>query len=246
MWCQISPPAAGATSPGRLSPPGFTLIELIIAISLLGTILTLVYGSFGQIAGSARQEAQHLADKQELRLLLNMVASDLQAAQYLQEAVKLGRASGFNAETQQLEGADFTTVHLHAALPARFHSDVPAAKDPLVHELGYLVRLAERGEGEGLVLVRREDFYVDEDLTEGGVSVVVIDRITNFKVEFLEPPDSKTSTDESWELAWDSADKPKYPLPVALRITLGRSDSSGSPRLETMEMNLQGALELKL
>lgn len=55
--------------------------------------------------------------------------------------------------------------------------------DPQLHEIGYFL---EFDQAEGIVeFKRREDFYIDNDLTEGGRIQVLSESVSDFQVEFL-------------------------------------------------------------
>src|SRR5690349_23437887 len=80
MWRRSSS-TRRVPSPTRAA--GFTLIELLAALAILSLILALAYGSFFQISGAATSLKGELEEQQELRLLLKMIADDLQSARYL-------------------------------------------------------------------------------------------------------------------------------------------------------------------
>ena len=235
--------------------PGFSLIELLVAIVILSLVLGIVYQSFATISIHAERETARLAERQDLRMLLNLVANELQAVQHLKWFSEGGYGTGIRAETT-LEGVkDFSRMDFHAAVAARFHRTVKRELDPTLHELGYSIRPAhpDGREGEGLVLVRREDFYVDDDMRAGGLSVVLADRISDFLIEYLASGDTVGTPQERWETTWDSETRTDEPLPLAIRVTVGRElagpsqqeDEAPETVRETLEMNLMGTLEVE-
>lgn len=236
-----------------MSPPtdsakrtGFTLLELTISMALLGMVMLLVYGAFGQISTRARELGEELNERQELRLLMRLVSDDLGSAQWLDRfSDKTSNpATGISSDTEFRDGQDFSRIRFHAARPARFHRRLPGGLDPALHEVEYQVRPVE-GE-KGLELVRREDFYLDDDLTEGGVSVVVAENIVDFLVEFLPPDYDRNAFEEPWQKRWevDPSVSNQQRMPVAIRLTLGRRAASGKVLREVIEINLQGSLNL--
>jgi hypothetical protein len=104
--------------------------------------------------------------------------------------------------------------------------------------VGYFVRKAETGEGNGLVLVRREDFYLNDDLQEGGISVPVADRLAAFKVEFLAPGFDPNASEVPWQDRWNSDEQPSAHMPAAIRVTIGRLSPSGKSLSDSLEFNL--------
>jgi prepilin-type N-terminal cleavage/methylation domain-containing protein len=224
---------------------GFTLIELLVALLLLGLVLTLVYGAFAQISGPALAERDRLTEQQELRLLTRMISDDLQAAQWLERYWAKGPnfRTGIVAELHAEGAQEFTTIAFHAARPARFYRSVDPASDPNLHEVGYSVEPSE--DHTQLVLMRREDFYVDDDLEHGGVSVQVADHIKTFRVDFLAPEADLEAAETPWEPRWDSPSRPEATrMPLAMRLTIERTDATGRDVSESIEFNLPTSLKL--
>ncbi|MDP6308741.1 MAG: type II secretion system protein, partial [SAR324 cluster bacterium] len=73
--------------------PGFSLLELLISVALLGLVMSLLYGGFFQISNSSLQVKSTLETRQELRLLMKMVLDDLQNVQYLKRFAESGQST---------------------------------------------------------------------------------------------------------------------------------------------------------
>ena len=224
---------------------GFTLIELLVALLLLGLVMTLVYGAFGQISGPAVRLSDQLTEQQELRLLMRMVADDLQSAQWLEQYWKKGTQfrTGIIAE-QHFEGTkQFTHISFHTARPARFYRGIDDADDPDLHEVGYYVQPSE--DRKDLVLIRREDFYIDDNIDDGGQTVQLADHITNFQVQFLAQGADLNADPPPWQDAWDSTRQPENArMPLAIKLTIARKDAQGRELSESLEFNLPASLKL--
>lgn len=235
---------------------GFTLVELLVSLALLGLVMALVYAAFEQISVPALARRDELNEHQELRLLVRMVSDDLQSAQWLARFAEKGEQyrSGIVAKRHFEGGKEYSEVSMHTAGPARFHRAFDPARDPRLHEVGYFVRLGE--DRKTLELVRREDFYLDDDIERDGAEVVLVEGVETFRVEFL-PPTSGTGaataprsatpggTDEVWDDTWDSPARPKESrMPLAIRVTLARKGSRGQEYKESLEFNLPGSLKL--
>lgn len=217
---------------------GFTLIDLLISLSLLAIVMTMVYGSFLQISNNAAARTEELTQQQELRLLLHLVAGDLEAAQWLTRFNEkgVGFKTGIVSGTEFLKGRDFTRIDFHAARPSRFFRRLPDGLDPGLHEVGYRVRREERG--EALRLVRREDFYLDNDIEAGGNEVVIAEEIEEFLVEFLPPNADPNAFEEQWEKRWDANIRGKgSEMPIAIRVTLALKTKKGVVLREQVSFN---------
>lgn len=252
MSCRSSAPLQprrGSDPSGAGRPrgtPAFTLIELLLAIVLLSVIVALTYGALFQVTGGAQALTQEFSEDQELRLLVRMISQDLQAVRYLKQfAERQGIAaypSGLIARSEFVARGDFARVDFHAAAPARQHRQRSEDGDPLLHEVGYQV-LEDRAL-DTLTLVRREDYYLDHDMENGGVTTVLARDIDTFKVECLLPAQAPGQQQEVWTSVWDSRQQPAdVRLPRAVRITLGQTGKSGRHLKEVLEINLEDVLK---
>lgn len=228
---------------------GFTLLEFMISLGLLSWVLIFVYGAFAQISSGALSLRDEMTERQELRLLMRMVTDDLRSAQWLNQYYSkgVGHDTGIEAETVYEGSKEFSKLNFHAAIPSRFHRTVEAYRDPGLHEVGYRVRPADPDldEGEGLVLERREDFYIDKDMRNGGLTVTIATGITDFMVEFLPPDADPNASRETWENRWNSTTRSaKTRIPMTVRLTLGRKDAKGKTYLEALEVNLHEGMKL--
>lgn len=236
---------------GQRRPPcangGFTLLELLIAIILLSTVMVLLYGSIAQISSGTDKLNANLAKQQETRLLLRMISDDLQAANYFQEFAK-GNAvkSGLILSKSYVGAKDFSKVQFHANVPVRFHRRVNRQADPLIHELAYWVEASEE-DPDLMLLKRREDFYLDNDMEEGGITVEISEGIQTFRIEVLAQAELSRSLDGNWLDDWDSNQDQSRRMPRAIRVTLALVAASGNKaREETLEINIEsGAGEKK-
>jgi hypothetical protein len=225
-----------------------TLVELLAALSILALVLTLAYGSFFQISGAANTLKGELSEQQELRMLLKLIADDLQSARYLsnfaaKQAGKPGNASGIVARVRFVGQKEFSFISFHAATEARFFRQRPPELDPGLHEIGYGVQ--EDTAHNSISLVRREDYYLDSDLESGGVTVILERRLETFSLAFLLPPVAAGSTTERWEREWNSMERPEGSrMPRAIRIGLGLMGRDGQPLRETLEVNLPDSLKV--
>ncbi|MBI3994081.1 MAG: hypothetical protein HY342_12475 [Candidatus Lambdaproteobacteria bacterium] len=209
----------------------------MVALALLSVVLTLIYAAFSNISGNAIRLTRETEARQNLRVLLRLITDDLQGAQYLKNFASNERASGIASRLAYTEDKQYTHISLHAAVPARFHRQVAEGGDPGLHEIGYQVE-RER-ELDTIVLVRREDFYLDDDLGAGGISVAIADRIEEFKVEFLRANANPQVTADDWLDEWDSMQAPNSGrLPAAMRLTISQRGPDDKVYTESIEFNL--------
>ena len=249
----------------RFSVSGFTLFELLVAISILSMIMILIYNAFFQISNASFAVKRTLESRQELRLLMKIVLDDLQAAKHLNNYMvnrkeeKAQMVSGIIAtQTDGPLNEKTTIVHFHAAIPTRFFPEVKQDyRDPELHEVGYALLFDQ--DLQQWVFQRREDFYVDESIKEGGREQILSEAIRVFQLSFQTQKTAgaiigSSSTQDTWRNEWtasaDCFDKKKtYDhtcLPIAIRLTMGIEEENGNIVKETMEINLLNALEVNL
>jgi type II secretory pathway pseudopilin PulG len=227
--------------------PAFTLIEVLLALLLLAVVVTLTYAAMFQITSGAKLLTDEFTEDQELRLLVRMMSQDLGAVTYAKAYVTASpasgpkRSSGLDARIAATEGGEFSAVDFHAAVRSRQNRQAPASGDPGLHEIGYSVK--QDFTTHALQLVRREDYYIDDQIELGGVSTVLASDVETFKVECLTPPASPTQTQEVWTQEWNSSTQPPgAELPGAIRITLGVAGKNGRHLKQVVEINLLAGL----
>jgi prepilin-type N-terminal cleavage/methylation domain-containing protein len=59
---------------------GFTLVELLVAISVLAVVLTMLYGAFESLGGTVEGATDRIVNLDEARLLMDTMTKDLRTA----------------------------------------------------------------------------------------------------------------------------------------------------------------------
>ena len=217
---------------------GFSLLELLISVALLGLVMSLLYGAFFQISNSSLKVNATLESRQELRLLMKMVLDDLQSLKYLKhfadssQSTIQQRETGLIAESKYGpenpdtgEPEEVTNIYFHTAIKTRFFPE-EKERDPEIHEVGY--SLEENHDTKTWEFVRREDFYLDGNLRAGGKSYVLSEAVTNFEIELLESETALAGGGfrEEWTTEWNSDEKDcigigePFCLPRAIKLSM--------------------------
>ena len=112
---------------------GFSILELLISVTLLGLVMSVLYAAFFQISNSSLKVQATLDARQELRLLMKIVLDDLQKVRYLKHFAESDqsetqqRETGFiadrnlgpeNPDTGQIE--EVTKIDFHTSIKSRF------------------------------------------------------------------------------------------------------------------------------
>ena len=142
---------------------GFTLIELLIALAIMATILTTIYGSYASsvaIMNDARERAELY---REARLVLSTISREIGSA-----------FVSPNNERLRLEGEE-TELHFSAA----------SGEGPFGLELTGIREISYYLEPEdGNSLMRREQWPVDDDIRQGGKSFVLLEGLESLSFSY--------------------------------------------------------------
>ncbi len=192
---------------------GFTLIEVLIAVSITLIVLTMLYSSFSQLVNTKRiveteneliQEANTILLKMRHDLVnvfprghINTTGSSASRHRYF-----IGRIEEENSRIV------FTSF---ASDPA--HYSTQSGQSEISY---YLVPI--RGEQEGLfALMRKDNYWIGND--EAGASYPISERVLSFRVNFLSGK-SMGSVNEQKVWEWDSSINIGFPEAVQIQIVL--------------------------
>lgn len=177
---------------------GFTLIEVLIATSILSIILTMAYSILITTLDSRRFIEKRAHTERVGNRLLNFISRDIQGAYMYQvedHRYFFARKQGKNTRIDFVSNTDSILL-----APGGNHSDLC--------EVGYFLKKNRDGTFR---IIRREDFFIDADPFAGGTGIKLYDEITNFELRFFD--DGEVSS------TWNSIKKKQ--LPQAVEITLG-------------------------
>jgi type II secretion system protein J len=187
---------------------GFTLLELMLAITLVATIMVVLYMVLHSTLAVSSSVQEVIARSEIGPAILNIIRRDLEGA-FLPDDKKeyfVGQDKILSANADRI---DFVTM----ALSYDRLTDDPQEKPrwiPIV-ESGYQLRLNQQN-ASYMVLYRREDPFIDEEPLKGGKLVELYDRITNFNLQYYDG--------QQWVDEWNNLKQNKG-LPHAVKIELG-------------------------
>ena len=195
---------------------GFTLIEVSVAIALLAMLMTFVYAILGNTVRVQEVAHDRLEAPKIANAVLDQVIKDLRFLYY--RAGQLPGDSGFWGRDRKVASTDgdrmdFLTTRTNRVATLEDASG-PTAESPL-GEVGYACRASDEHPGL-LELWRREDYFVDDDPTDGGTYSLVYDRIKSFDLRYYPLPEENTLKDG--EAEWDSRLLKKVPYAIILTM----------------------------
>lgn len=191
---------------------GMTLLEVIVAVAIMGMISLLIYGAFDSIARGKKGEAirgdRYRTGREAMaRMTREFSAAFLSmhnpliVAQYTRKTAFVGE--NINAGDR----VDFASF-----AHRRIERDNPESDQA---EVGYFVAKDPEVEGK-FDLARREQTPLDLEPRKGGSTSVLVEDIESFELQYLDPQNGQ------WVDTWDSTQQSGQfnRLPLEIRITL--------------------------
>ena len=191
---------------------GMTLIEVMVAVAILGIVTTVVYGGFSQTMRNKRRIEDQADRAHVIRVAMERMTRELsQAFVSIHVNPNPTLQSILTCFHGYREGRgsriDFTSFSHQRLYRDAHESDQ--------NELSYFLTEDPSHRG-GRVLARREQRRIDAEPERGGQVTVLVDRVREFELGYLDP----VTTD--WVDAWDAAPNGGQAnrLPTQVRIRL--------------------------
>lgn len=200
----------------RRGARGFTLIEVVVAMAILAFTMSAVYQTVSLTHNTREVIESRLEAPKQAAAMLDQVFRDFRYVYYREGLFPSG--AGFDGKSHSLSGRDADRVDFVTARTSRHAEleDAPSSSskaDSPLTEVGYAVR---QGEGQYLELWRREDYWVDDDPTNGGQYSLITDRLHSFRLRYFPVPEE--NTDPKGLEAWNTTTTRKLPYAVMLEL----------------------------
>lgn len=186
---------------------GFTLVEVMVTLGLMGMVFALVYGSLWSTVGGLQRMERRSDREQAVRILLEMIDRELRSTLWVTGDSRLAFV-GENAVTDDGQPADrLTWVH---ASHLKLHPDLPESD---VAEVTYRLDAA----GKSIyALVKREDATPDGDPLSGGVDYLLSEQLIGLDFHYYGPT--------GWVDQWDARQSNALPRLVQVALLLHPED----------------------
>ena len=189
---------------------GFTLLELLIALSLLSFLIAGLYVSVGTSATHAIRLGVRIEDQQALRIALQRIMTDLSGAYVVSDRPHLY----FTGIRQDGEGGGLDSLELTAVV---FHWDRFGGKIDDLVAIRYFVDTGPAGGG----LFREEKPVSGGNPAAYREPVLILPGVKNLRFTYL---DGAGGDHETWSTLPSAGEGG---LPAALRIRLGLGGDGG-------------------
>lgn len=204
---------------------GFTLLEVLVAMAILGLLLSSVYATFFTTIKAIRSTEEQDDVHQVARLVMDQISRDLTMAFYRSTKTVDGEPKYIFMGRDDRDGEfardriDFLTTN-HA-----FYRDGRPETD--VVEVSYYI---DSTYYDRPFLIRREDPLPDEELRHGGTLRILAEQVVALDFRFCESlpkPAMRQQKEEEeeeeleWHETWNSVKgKPARGLPQLVTVTL--------------------------
>jgi prepilin-type N-terminal cleavage/methylation domain-containing protein len=217
--------------PPRQVPNGLTLIELLVALTIVAILLSTVYGTFVAAMNATRRARTNDGTYQVARTVMDRISADLEMAFYRPGSDRRGYPTELFIGLDRSEGdyardrLDFTSACHILARDGRPETDVV--------EVSYYI---DNSLYDRPLLVRREDPLPDDDLRHGGTLRVLAENVVALNFRYREPgpepalrrrptgeeaADAQSAEEPEWFDVWDADTfQPSPSLPELVEVTI--------------------------
>ncbi len=213
---------------------GMTLVEVLVAVVILGIVATVVFGGFSQTMRNKRRIEEQADRSHVVRVALERMVSELSMA-YVSvhangnAALQVMNTCFIGGRHGRGHRLDFTSFSHRRLYRDAHESDQ--------NEISYF--LAENPNDRSQhVLARREQNRIDADPQTGGTTQIMVEDVIELEVEYL---DAATGL---WTDSWDTRDVTHQPnrLPAQVKILLTVRDPSARSNQRTFATRAQPAI----
>ena len=200
---------------------GFTLLEMVVTLTILGFILLIIFGAF-RLGISAWEKGESSREEyQKVRAVSQLVSRQLKSM--VPYKIKTEKAEGdylaFEGSARSLKFV--SALSMRAKQPEGFVYAIYEFKDG-GNEGGRLVVYEQR------VLIRK-NFFEERPNEESGVPL--IEGISDIRFEYYQEEDSLKNRKEGWVEEWNAKEEKELPRAVRMTVTYksGQSEKEETP-----------------
>jgi general secretion pathway protein J len=195
---------------------GFTLLEIILAVTVLSLVGTMIYGGFSQTALNKARVEEDVDRSRIVHMTLERMARELSMAFVSTHVnpsldLRVVQTAFIGRDNGKDDRIDFTSFS-HRRLYRN-------ARESDQNEISYFVT-EHPDDPDVTVLARREQNRIDDDPRRGGKSQILVEDVEEFNLEYFDPLLS------DWVQTWNTQDVLAQPnrLPTQVRIRLTVKD----------------------
>ena len=197
------------------STTGFTLVEVMVTLTVLGFVLLMIFGAF-RLGLSAWERGESTKEEyQKVRIVSQLISQQMKSI--VPYKIKTKKAEGdylaFEGKAQSLKFV--SALPLKAKQAEGFVYVVYEFKEGRGEEGGRLILYEQRA--------LNRDFFEDELKEDSGISL--LEGITHIRFEYYQEEDLGKNQKEGWIEEWNAKDVKTFPK--ALKMTILQKNGKG-------------------
>jgi len=214
----------------------FTILEILVALSMLALILTAVYGSYTAATTSVVRCKPKSILEQRARLFLQRITSELRccyAGRSNESSESLSKRRPGKEIVQQEEPPLFASKDVSSGQTfLQFVTSAVISRQN--HNVGGLAIVSYRLDKSGTTLLRSERRYVDRFENDDNDSnwLPVFANVKTIMFEYFKG--------KKWQQEWDSNDMPGLPQAVRISLVLETEDTGPLSFISTAHIACRG------
>jgi prepilin-type N-terminal cleavage/methylation domain-containing protein len=200
---------------------GFTFIEIMLAIMIVGMVMTSLYGILVSTIRIKKIMEKEMDEVKAGALAFDLIRLDLQSACALNDGGIL-----FVAEAGKgiSGGSGAGKIDFVSSIRNRFPDSTVFTGEKKDDDESFEMKC---------VLVRREDFFIDDDPEKGGVSMKLCRKVKSFEMFFFRGDEADSGEEPLDE--WDGEKEESLPFAVKIRLVLDRAKGEEEEREKVFE-----------
>lgn len=185
----------------NLNEKGFTLIEILVASSMVGIVVFIIYFTFANTSKSIENSRLRIDSSQESRVILNKMQKEISSAFFSSQNVLIR----FKGDDGKLNSIDNDQLNFVSTLnPFKSKSN-----ESDLMEIGYYIKYGENTNSGNLI--RRYCGMVDDNIETGGYEQILGQNLRGMNFRYYEGTE--------WVDSWDTNSKGILPKLVEITIT---------------------------
>jgi general secretion pathway protein J len=215
----------------RSRAEGMTLVEVMVAVTILAIVSTVVFGGMSQTMRNKRRIEEQADRAHVIRVAMERMVSELSMAYVsahrpIDPSLQMMNTCFIGGRGRHGHRLDFTSFSHRRLYRDAHESDQ--------NELSYFIT-EDPEDRSRLVLARREQNRIDDDPQTGGTVQVLVEDAVDFEVEYLD------ATTGLWTDSWDTQNVSGQPnrLPMQVKLMLTVRDETASNRRRTYTTRAQ-------
>jgi general secretion pathway protein J len=191
---------------------GFTLIEVVVTLTVLGFILLMIFGAF-RLGLSAWERGESIKEEyQQVRIISQLISQQIKSM--VPYKIKTKKAEGdylaFEGKPRSLKFV--SSLSLKTNQPEGFVYAIYEFREGNGEKGGSLVLYEQRA--------LNRDFFEDPIKEEMGISL--LEGVNSVQFEYYQAEDSNKNLKEGWIEEWSAKDTKEFPK--ALKMTIFRKN----------------------